>query len=291
MPLTHSRTLRVRHYECDAYGHVNNANYVRYMQETAFDASAAAGYGIARYEAMGRIWLVRDTDIEYLQPLRYGDSVTITTWVADMRKVRSQRAYEFRNDATQELAARAHTDWVFLDIATGRPAPIPEELMAAFFPEGVPTGVPPREHFPTPPPPPTGVFSMPRIVEWRDIDPMQHVNNATYLAYMDDCGVQVSRAHGWSMERMASEGFGIVTRRNRIDYRQPALLDDDLIIATWVSGVRSSSATRHYTITRANDDALLAQANAQYVWVDLTSRKLIRIPEYFLRDFADNIVD
>ena len=46
----HERTFRVRYYECDAYGHVNHANYLRYMQETAFDASAAVGYEIARYE-------------------------------------------------------------------------------------------------------------------------------------------------------------------------------------------------------------------------------------------------
>ena len=43
MPLKHERLFRVRFYECDAYGHLNNSNYVRYMQETAFDASAAAG--------------------------------------------------------------------------------------------------------------------------------------------------------------------------------------------------------------------------------------------------------
>ena len=52
MPMTHVRTLRVRHYECDPYGHVNQANYLRYMQEAAFGASAAAGYDLARYEAI-----------------------------------------------------------------------------------------------------------------------------------------------------------------------------------------------------------------------------------------------
>ena len=96
MPLTHVRTFRVRHYECDAYGHVNYANYLRYMQEAAFDASAAAGYDLDRYEAMGRHWLVRETDIEYLRPLRYGDTVQVKTWVADFRRIRSRRAYEFR---------------------------------------------------------------------------------------------------------------------------------------------------------------------------------------------------
>jgi len=49
MPLIHERAFRVRHYECDAYGHVNHANYLRYMQEAALDASAAAGYDIDWY--------------------------------------------------------------------------------------------------------------------------------------------------------------------------------------------------------------------------------------------------
>ena len=78
VPLTHERTFRIRHYECDSYGHVNHANYVRYMQEAAFDASAAAGYDVARYEKMNRAWLVRETDITYLLPLVHGDSVAFT---------------------------------------------------------------------------------------------------------------------------------------------------------------------------------------------------------------------
>ena len=65
MPLVHTRNFRVRHYECDAYGHLNNANYLRYMQEAAFDASAAAGYGMLRYEA----------DRAPVAGARYGDRV------------------------------------------------------------------------------------------------------------------------------------------------------------------------------------------------------------------------
>ena len=121
MPLTYERTFRVRHYECDAYGHVNNANYLRYMQETAFDASAAAGYDLARYAEFGHYWLVRETDIEYLAPLRYGDSVRVKTWVQDFQRVRSRRAYELVRVGDEALAARATTDWVYLDSRTGRP--------------------------------------------------------------------------------------------------------------------------------------------------------------------------
>ena len=289
MPLTHVRTFRVRHYECDAYGHVNYANYLRYMQEAAFDASAAAGYDLSRYEVMGRHWLVRETDIEYLRPLRYGDSVQVKTWVVDFRRIRSRRAYEFRRVGSGELVARAHTDWVFLDSATWRPAPIPPEMMAAFFPEGLPDPAPPRPRFPSAPPPPPGVFRLRRRVEWRDIDTAQHVNNAAYLAYLEDCGVQVAAAHGWPMSRMQAEGFAIVARRHRIEYRQPAALDDELELATWISDVKRATAIRHYTVTRVGDGALLARARTLWVWVDQKTGRPIRIPGAFLADFAPNI--
>lgn len=291
MPLTHERIYRVRHYECDALGHLNNANYLRYMQEAAFDASAAAGYDLDRYDEMGTIWLVRETDIDYLRPLRYDDRVRVTTWVEDFRRIRSRRAYEFTDETTGEQVARASTDWVYLDQKTERPRPIPPEMMAAFYPEGVPDEAPPRQRFPDAPSAPPGVFTMRRRVEWRDIDPMNHVNNATYLSYVEDCGVQVSEAHGWPMPRMFAEGFGLVARRHRIEYRIPALLGDELELSTWVSGVRSASATRHYTITRPADDLLLARVLTVWVWVDIKTGQPIRIPAHFIADFAPNIVE
>jgi acyl-CoA thioester hydrolase len=289
MPMIHVRTFRVRHYECDAYGHVNQANYLRYMQEAAFDASAAAGYDLTRYEAMGHHWLVRETDIEYLRPLRYGDSVRVKTWVVDFRRIRSRRAYEFRRAGSDELVAQARTDWVFLDSATWRPAPIPPEMMAALFPEGLPDPAAPRPRFPAAPPPPPGVFRLRRRVEWRDIDPEQHVNNAVYLSYLEDCGVQVAAAHGWPMARMRAEGFAIVARRHQIEYQQPAVLDDELELATWISDAKRATAVRHYRVTRVRDGALLARARTLWVWVDLKTGRPIRIPDAFLSDFTPNI--
>jgi acyl-CoA thioester hydrolase len=289
MPLTHVRTFRVRHYECDAFGHVNNANYLRFMQESAIDASAAAGYDRARYAEMDRLWLVRETDIKYLRPLRYGDSVQIKTWVADFRRVRSRRAYEFRHTGSGDLVARALTDWIFLDSTTGRPTAMPPEMMHAFFPEGPPQSAPPRTRFPSPPPPPPGVYRMRRRVEWRDLDDTQHVNNAAYLAYFEDCGLQVCAAHGWPLARMQEAGFAIVARRQRIEYRQPALFDDELELTTWASDMKHTSALRHFAIARVGDGAPVAQARTRWVWVNLETGRPIRIPEPFLADFAPNI--
>ena len=136
MPLTNTTQFRVRYVECDAYGHVNNANYLRYMQEAAFNASAAVGYDVKRYDELGQYWLVRETEIEYFKPLMYGDEFEIKTWVADFRRVRSRRRYEFRKPGSDDLLARGMTDWVYIDKATQRPVNVPPEMIRAFAPDG-----------------------------------------------------------------------------------------------------------------------------------------------------------
>jgi acyl-CoA thioester hydrolase len=289
MPLISARTFRVRYYECDAYGYVKPFNYLNYMQAAAFDATAAAGYDLARYEAMERYWLVRATHIDYVRPLGYGDSVEVKTWVADFRRVRSRRAYEFRLVGSGVLVAQAHTDWAFIDTSVGRPTLIPSDLMAAFFPEGVPEAGLPRSRFPSQPPPPPGIFEMKRKVAWGDIDTAHNVNNAVYLAYLDDCGVQAATARGWPPSRMQAERFAIVARQHQIEHRQPGVLGDELELATWVSDVDGDAAMRHYTVTRAGDGTLLARARMLWETVNSETRQPTPIPQVFLADLAPNI--
>lgn len=290
MPLTHTRDFRVRHYECDAFGHLNNANYLHYMQEAAFDASAAAGFDGPKYNKLGHYWLIRETDIEYLKPARYGDTLSIKTWVMDFHRVRSRRAYEIRNLGSNQLVARASTDWVYLTQGTDRPSRIPSEIKRAFHPEEMPESFPRREKFPQLPLPPPGKFSMKMKVAWHDLDPVQHVNNANYIKYTEECGLQVIASHGWPIARMIDNGFAIFIRRHQIKYIQPARLGDELLISTWASNVRRSSATRHYLIQRESDRKKLAIIHTKSVWVDLDTGRPIRIPESLLSDFSANII-
>jgi len=287
--MIHERTFRLRHYECDAYSHVNNANYLRYMQEAAFDASAAAGYDFNRYREMNRLWLIRETDIEYLRPLTYGDSVRVKTWVDDFRRVRSRRMYELYSANTNELAARANTDWVFIDSTNGRPTTIPDEMIRAFIPNHDSKDAPPREKFPAAPPPPPGVFKMPLRVSWRDIDTAGHVNNAMYLEYVSQCGMEVAASFGWKLNRMWEAGFGVIVRRHQIEYLQQAVMGDNLEIATYLSDIKRATAIRHYLITRVKDNALLARVRTLYVWIDPKTGSVKKIPEEFLRDFESNV--
>ena len=218
MPAVHERSFRVRFYECDLYGHVNHANYLRYMQEAAFDASAAVGYDFDEYEAMGCFWLVRQTGITYLRPLRFGETVIVKTWVSDFRRATSRRLYEMRVAESGELAAEAYTDWVFLDRKSQRPMRIPPQMVAAFTPTAGLSPGEKRQRFPDFPPEPAGVFRMRRRARWSELDGAGHINNAAYLSFLEDCAMEMLSAGGWPAARMHAEGFGIVAREYRIQY-------------------------------------------------------------------------
>lgn len=288
MAVVHKSQFVVREYECDSYGHLNNANYLRYMQEAAFEASAAVGYSKARYEQLGRLWLARETIIDYLQPLYAGDVLEITTWVADFRQVRSLRRYEFRRAGEDALVAQASTDWVYMDRAAGQVMPVPLEIAAAYSGSDSVERLP-RKPFPTPPPAPAGVFNLRQRVEWRDIDAAEHLNNAAYLNYIEEAAIHAAAHYGWPISRSRAAGFAMVARRHHIEYLQPAKLADELDVTTWLFDVRRTSAIRHYRITRPADGAMLAQAQTLWVAVSLETGKPLRVPEQFVRDFAPNI--
>jgi acyl-CoA thioester hydrolase len=287
MTLTYTATYPVRYYECDSYGHVNHANYVRYMVEAAFGAAASVGYDETRLRQMQVAWFAREHDITYLRPLYFGDTVTVRTWVADFRRVRSLRQYELSNQHG-ELVATAQTDWIYVNTKSQYPTSIPPEAIAAFHPHGAPEVAPRRDPFPDPAPYAPVVYKHRAWVEWRDVDPQRHVNNAAYLSYIENGVMEMARVRGWPAERLEREGFGIVARQYRIEYLRPAVLDDELEVWTWVSDKKRATAVRHYEIRRANSQELLVRARALWVWVDRTTGLPIRIPPAFEQDFADN---
>jgi acyl-CoA thioester hydrolase len=285
--ITHMESFRVRSYECDLYGHVNNAVYLRYLQETALGLSAAAGFGVQRLAELGlRAW-VPYIDIEYLQPLYYGETVEVLSRPAGWRGDSLRQAHEFRKAGTGELAARAVSETIFLNREAVQMRSIPPEVRAAFFPTG--GAAPENAGEPLPPAPPPGVFTTRACVDWQDANAARQVEPAMLLAYVEDCGRQVVAAHGWPMERMLAEGFAILLRRNRIEYPHPAVFGDELELATWVSDVRRATATRYYTIVRVMDGKSLARIQALGVWVNLSTGQPMRVPPALLADFAPNI--
>ncbi|MDX2212106.1 MAG: thioesterase family protein [Oculatellaceae cyanobacterium bins.114] len=126
--------LRVRHYEMDALGHVNNAVYQHYLEQAAIEHSEHLGFTPDRYRELGGLFVMRRVEIEYLRPAIAGDLLSITTWLQEMRGPRAVRSYEIRkgSELNAELLVTATALWVWVEGATMRPRPIPEAILATF---------------------------------------------------------------------------------------------------------------------------------------------------------------
>ncbi len=124
-------TFRVEAAAVDQNGHVNNVQYVQWMQDMAVKHYGSLG-GIEIAQELGATWVVREHHITYKNPAFAGDEITARTWVANLRRVRSLRRYEFIRPADGVTLVTGETDWVFVNIQTGRPMPIPPQIGRIF---------------------------------------------------------------------------------------------------------------------------------------------------------------
>lgn len=72
-----THVMKVRDYECDLQGVVNNANYQHYMEHSRHEFLESLGENFGRLHEQGIDAMVAKVTIEYKQPLRSGDSFTV----------------------------------------------------------------------------------------------------------------------------------------------------------------------------------------------------------------------
>ena len=115
--------------DIDELGHVNNAVWVRWIQEVAVAhwTSVAAPEHQDRY-----VWVVTRHEIDYHGNVAAGETVTATTWVADAPKgARFDRLMRFTG-ADGRVKVEATTTWAIVDREAGRIVRVPKEVAARF---------------------------------------------------------------------------------------------------------------------------------------------------------------
>jgi len=132
MPRIYSLDIVIKEPDIDIQGHVNNTRYVAWMQDVAVAHSAAQGWPMTRYVEEGAGWVVRQHTITYKRPCFLGEKITACTWISSFAHRQSARKYLFWRAADRTVLAEAETQWVFINLSTGRPAKVPDSLRDAF---------------------------------------------------------------------------------------------------------------------------------------------------------------
>ena len=121
--------IKARTYECDMYGHVNNAAFLNYCEFARVEFLETMGYSLQGLQKAGFVLPIVKIEIDYKAPVFAGDSLIISAeWV---QRGKSSATFEQKviKTKTDKLAAHVTITWVVTDLA-GKPIPMPEELLA-----------------------------------------------------------------------------------------------------------------------------------------------------------------
>ncbi|HWE24299.1 MAG TPA: thioesterase family protein [Myxococcales bacterium] len=130
--MPHRLLVEVRREDIDELGHASNLVYLRWVLEAALAHSTAVGLDQAAYLSRGEVWVVRRHEVEYVRPAMAGEQLAVDTRVVSMGAANSVRRTAITRVSDGALLCRASTDWVFVDVARGRPRRIPEDVRARF---------------------------------------------------------------------------------------------------------------------------------------------------------------
>jgi acyl-CoA thioesterase FadM len=177
---TFTQRFQVRFDECAPDGTARASAILRYVVETAFGHSAAAGYPLSWYFSHGLFWLVRRLRLRLDEPIAYGAVLDVTTCVTGVRRFWARRENLVR-DPTGRPVGMAAMDWIFSD-EVGRPNRIPHAMERA-FPVSPAQTPPDRMDIGDPPGHLTPSLC---VVPAHETDPRGHANNAAYLDLFED---------------------------------------------------------------------------------------------------------
>ena len=132
----HSATFDVRDYECDLQGIVNNANYQHYLEHARHVYLRELGIDFSVLSARGANLVVIRVEIDYLSPLRSGESFVVRSRLERVSRVRFVFVQEI-DRVDRRPVARAKVFGATMDAAGRATRPPPE--VEAVMPPTTPT--------------------------------------------------------------------------------------------------------------------------------------------------------
>lgn len=123
------QTLIVQTEHIDELNHVNNVQYLNWVNEIA----KAHWLQVAPKSILKtHFWVVASHIIKYKDSAVLNDQLLLKTYVSESKGIISNRIVEIYQNNTQKLIATCETQWCFMSYQTKRPARIPSEISNLF---------------------------------------------------------------------------------------------------------------------------------------------------------------
>lgn len=133
-------------------------------------------------------------------------------------------------------------------------------------------------------------FAIEVVVDPAQIDALGHTNNVHYLAWLQDCAWAHSVARGVDVDQMVRLDRAMAVRQTTMTYLGPTFAGDRLWVGDWITACDGRlRAQRTFQILREADRSTVLRAVIDYVCIAIESGRPSRMPEPFVRAYADDV--
>jgi len=129
------------------------------------------------------------------------------------------------------------------------------------------------------------IFTKTIIIPQTAIDENGHVNNVTYVQWMQAIAVEHYSFIG-GIEAQGSDATWVV-REHKIEYLLPAFAGEELEIRTWIENVRRVRSLRKYEFVRKANGKMLVKGETDWVFMDMKMGSPRSVPEEVVKIFSN----
>lgn len=125
--------IRVEAEHIDELGHANNAVYVTWLEQCAWQHSQSLGLGLEDYQRLNRAMAVLRHEIDYLAAGYQGDHLQLGTWITESdQRLKMKRNFQLIRPADKVTLLRAQTTFVCIEMTSGKPKRMPPEFLEGY---------------------------------------------------------------------------------------------------------------------------------------------------------------
>lgn len=261
-------TIRVRAYERDSLGHVNNAVFINYLTQATLDAHGVGAETELR-------WRLQACAIEFHTPALYGDTLEVTTWVTQAYGNVVTREYLVTRPSDGHTVVGARLSWYLTHTATGIPCPLPDSYQ-------VPVArdlASPLKPFVYPSDNNAAPFFWHQRVRRYELDASRRVAPTAYLNWLEEATMRASTVAGWSIAQMWLNDLVILQFRHDAEFFVDASLGDEIEIVSRLIDIKRVRGVWVHEIYRTEPRTLLMRDYSTGVFLDRAGHIRAGIPK------------
>lgn len=270
MALSHYATVfGVRSYEIGRLGIISAGTLLRYLEQAATEASAAAGFPRSWYDERDSAWVVRQMTLEVERPIILTDELAFDTWPSQYARFQAYREYLATSQSTGQLLARARAHWIYVGRQRGLPIRLPPEIPEQAIPDpqtvsfsALPVITAPGDAVPS--------FHQSLIARSYEADIMGHINNTIYIDWLEE-GVHSALAQLpvdiIPQQEESAQGTRAFLQSGSIDYMKPSRPGEHLEIITTLTGRYAHGLAWSQVILRKASEEPIVRAETCWSWL------------------------